>query len=565
MQPHVMSHPTIRRWRPQSLPSFWAALVLGITLVLAVPIVAVLTSLATPASDIWRHLWRTQLTELFLNTVRLLLGVGLGTLVLGTTLAWLVVYYRFPGRGLFEWALMLPLAMPAYVLGFVFLGVFDFTGPVQTLVRRLLGQGVRLPELRSFWGVTLMLTLVLYPYVYLLVRTAFREQGAAALETARSLGHTPWRAFLTVTVPLARPAVVAGVALAMMEALADFGTVATFGYRTLTEAIYRVWYGMFDRTAAMQLASVLLAFALLLLAIERFWRGQARFTSMPRRGPDIMPTPLAGWPAWMATGLCLTVLGLAFLLPLVQLLIWAYSAWRAGQFAPDFVALVTNTMWLAGTTSLGVCMLAVLFAYTRRLAPAPPIRLAGEVVSMGYALPGSVIAVGVLLPLAALDHMLAPFLAALFGRPVGMVLTGSAVGLMFAYVVRFLAVSLQTVQASLSKIPASLDDAARSLGVGVSGTLRRVHIPLMRGGLLTALILVFVEVMKEMPATLLLRPFGLNTLAVEVWQRTSEAMWQEAALPALTIVGAGIVPVFVAIRLSISRSKEPPSMAKPLL
>lgn len=564
MQQHALSHTTIRRWR-QTLPSLWTALVVGITLVLAVPILAVLTSLTTPAGDIWRHLWRTQLLELFLNTARLLVGVGLGTLVVGTALAWLVVHYRFPGRGLFEWALMLPLAIPAYVLGFVFLGVFDFTGPVQTLARRILGQSVRLPELRSFWGVTLMLTLVLYPYVYLLARTAFREQGAAALETARSLGHAPWRAFLTVTVPMARPALVAGVALAMMEALADFGTVTTFGYRTMTEAIYRVWYGMFDRTAATQLASVLLVFALLLLAIERFWRGKARFTHMQRRGPSITSTPLSGWRAFMAAGLCLAVLGLAFLLPVVQLLIWAYTTWRAGQFAPDFVALITNTMWLAGTTSLGVCVLAVLFAYTSRLAPAPQTRLAGEMVSMGYALPGSVIAVGVLLPLAALDHILSPLLASLFGRPVGMLFIGSAVGLIFAYVVRFLAVSLQTVQASLAKIPVSLDDAARSLGVGTSGTLRRVHIPLMHSGLLTALILVFVEVMKEMPATLLLRPFGLNTLAVEVWQRTSEAMWQEAALPALTIVGAGIVPVFVAIRLSIPRTKEPPSMDKPLL
>lgn len=565
MQQHAMSHPTSKRWQPQRLPSFWAVLVIGIALFLAVPLLAVLTSLATPAGAIWRHLWRTQLLELFLNTLRLLIGVGLGTLVVGTTLAWLVVHYRFPGSRLFEWALMLPLAMPAYVLGFVFLGVFDFTGPVQTLARRLWGQAVRFPELRSFWGVTLMLTLVLYPYVYLLARTAFREQGAAALETARSLGYAPWRAFLTVTVPLARPAVVAGVALAMMEALADFGTVATFGYRTMTEAIYRVWYGMFDRTAATQLASVLLLFALLLLVLERFWRGKARFTAMQRRGPGITPMRLSGWPACLATGLCLAVLSLAFLLPLGQLLLWAYSAWQAGQFAPDFVALVTNTLWLAGATSCGVCLLAVLFAYASRLAPTPPIRLAGEVVSMGYALPGSVIAVGVLLPLAALDHLLLPVLAALFGRPVGLLLTGSAVGLIFAYVVRFLAVSLQTVQASLSKIPASLDDASRSLGVGVSGTLRRVHIPLLRGGLLTALILVFVEVMKEMPATLLLRPFGLNTLAVEVWQRTSEGMWQEAALPALTIVGAGIVPVFAAIRLSIPRTTAPPSMAKPLL
>jgi iron(III) transport system permease protein len=402
----------------------------------------------------------------------------------------------------------------------------------------------------------MMMVLVLYPYVYLLARTALREHGAAALETARSLGQAPWRAFITVTVPLARPALVAGMALAMMEALADFGTVATFGYRTMTEAIYRVWYGMFDRTAATQLASGLLLFVVLLLSLERCWRGRARFTHMPRRGPEVIPTRLRGWQAVLASGFCMAVLGLAFVLPVGQLLLWAYTAWRAGHVAPHFVTLIGNTMWLATAASLGVCLLAVFFAYTNRLVPAPQIRLAVDMVSMGYALPGSVIAVGVLLPLTALDHLLAPYLTTLLGRAVGMVFTGSAVGLLFAYSVRFLAVSLQTVQASLAKIPPSLDDAARSLGVGVGGTLWRVHIPLLRSGVLTALILVFVEVMKEMPATLLLRPFGLDTLAVEVWQRTSEAMWQEAALPALTIVAAGIIPVFFAIRLSAPRTKR---------
>ena len=242
--------------------SGWTLAALIIAGLLVVPIVSVLSSFLTPAGEVWRHLWRTQLVELITNTVLLLAGVGSGTLVVGTGLAWLVVYHRFPGRAFLEWALILPLAIPAYVLGFVFLGLFDFAGPLQTFLRATFGQGFRLPTLRSYGGVTLMMTLVFYPYVYLLARAAFRSQGAATLEMARSLGRSPLRAFLLVTLPIARPALVAGVALAMMEALADFGTVATFGYRTLTEAIYRVWYGMFDRTAATQLASGLLCFAL---------------------------------------------------------------------------------------------------------------------------------------------------------------------------------------------------------------------------------------------------------------------------------------------------------------
>jgi iron(III) transport system permease protein len=530
------------------LPSPWTVLATLVAAVLAVPIVAVLASLARPRLEIWAHLWRTQLLELVLNTLLLLAGVGVGTLVVGAGLAWLVVGFRFPGRAVFEWALMLPLAVPAYVIGFAFLGLFDYAGPVQTGLRRWVGPQAGLPELRSYGGVTLMMTLVFYPYVYLLARTAFRDQGAATLETARSLGHSRLRAFLEVTLPMARPSLAAGVALAMMEALADFGTVATFGYRTLTEAIYRVWLGMFDRAAATQLASLLLVFAFLLLALERALRGQARFVQSHRRGPGVVPVALRAGRAAAATAACSVVLGLAFVLPVAQLLVWAPAALGAGRL--PLGRLLTNTLLLAGLAALATCLPAVTLAYAGRLHPSPIVRGAAQFVSMGYALPGSVVAVGVLAPVALLDHAVVGALERALGHPLGLVLTGSAATLLFAYVVRFVAVSYQTLDASLGKIPASFDDAARSLGVGVLGTLRRVHLPLMRGGLLTALILVFVETMKEMPATLLLRPFGFDTLAVGVWERTSESLWADAAVPALVIVAAGLLPVVVAIRLS---------------
>jgi iron(III) transport system permease protein len=527
---------------------------LSIALLVAVPILVVLASLAAPTGEVWRHLWRTQLLALIVNTLALLTAVGTGTLVVGTLMAWLLVHYTFPGRHLFEWTLILPLAMPAYVISFVCLGLFDFSGPLQTRVRSVFGAGVRLPELRSFWGVALMMTLVFYPYVYLLARAAFREQGAATLETARSLGYSRLDAFRKVTLPMARPSLMAGVALAMMEALADFGTVATFGYRTLTVAIYRVWYGMFDRLAATQLASLLLVFAGLLLCLERVGRGRARFTQRPRHGPAVSPVRLRGWRAGAATGVCLTVLGLGFLLPVGQLLAWSVAVLATGRLAPDFSALLTNTLFLAGLAAAVTCLLAVVLAYAGRLQPHPIVRLAGQFAAMGYALPGSVIAVGILLPLAWLDHALASCFTHLSGHEVGLLLTGSAVGLVFAYSVRFLALSLQTVDASLSRIPVSLDEAARSLGAPAGRVLRRLHLPLMRGGLLTALLLVFVETTKEMPATLLLRPFGLNTLAVEVWERTSESMWQEAAVPAFAIVAASILPVLLAVRLSAQKA-----------
>jgi iron(III) transport system permease protein len=516
-----------------------------------VPPLAVVSSLTHPSRDVWTHLWHTQLVELTLNTLALVAGVGVGTLVMGTALGWLVTGHEFPGRRFFEWALMLPLALPAYVIGFAVLGLLDYAGPLQTALREHLGPAAGLPDPRAYWGVVLVMTLVFYPYVYLLARTAFREQGAATLETARTLGRTRWQAFHQVSLPMARPSLVAGTSLAMMEALADFGTVATFGYRTLTEAIYRVWYGMFDRLAAAQLATLLLLFALALLLLEQALRGRARFVQSQRRGPGVRRVPLAGSRALLATGGCSLVLAAGFVAPVGRLLVWAAEA-AAGWHSvlPAFGTVLANTVLLASTAAVVTCVLALVLGYAARLHPAAGVRLATRVAGMGYALPGSVIAVGVLIPLARLDHLLAGGAEWLLGRPAGLVLTGSAAALVFAYAVRFLAVSLQTLEASLGKIPPSLDDAARSLGAGVGGTLARIHVPLMRSGVLTALILVFVETVKEMPGTLLLRPFGFDTLAIAVWERTAESQWPEASVPALAIVAAGLLPVFLAIRLS---------------
>ena len=458
--------------------SLWACTAIGTAAVVAVPIVAVLSSLVVPSGDVWRHLWRTQLLELIVNTLLLLLGVGTGTLLVGGGLAWLVVFHRFPGRSVLEWALILPLAVPAYVIGFTFLGLFEYAGPIQGALRGALGAGARLPELRSYGGVVAMMTLVFYPYVYLLARVAFREQGTAAVEIARTLGRSRPAAFLAVTVPMGRPALAAGVALAMMEALADFGTVATFGYRTLTEAIYRVWYGMFDRIAATQLASVLLLFALALLLLEHRSRGRARFVQRGRASRALEAEPLRGFRAVAATAVCLAVLGPAFVLPVGQLAWWALAATRGGRVAPDFLALLEHTALLAAAAAVLACALAVLLAYAGRLRGTLAVRLAARLASMGYALPGAVIAVGVLLPLAWADHVLVPPLERVLDRPLGLLLTGSAAGLILAYVVRFLAVGLQSVEASLGRIPPSLDDAARTLGARAGLALRRRRVSL---------------------------------------------------------------------------------------
>jgi len=519
-----------------------------IALLVAMPIMVVLSSLAIPSVEIWAHLWRTYLLELIWNTVALMAGVGLGVLILGIGLAWLVTRYRFPGQRLFEWLLILPMAMPAYVMGFVFLALFDYTGPVQRWWRGLFGPQVWFPEIASYGGIVLVMTLVLYPYVYLLARTAFLEQSAGTVEAARALGISELGVFWKVMLPLARPSITAGLALALMEALADFGTVGIYGYSTFTVAIYRVWFGLFNREAATELASVLLGFTFGLLLLERLMRGRARFSQTEGSVRPVSPMLLAGWRAWAATGICGLVVSGAFVLPAARLQYWTVITLGGPEYEARYPTFLFNTLILAGVTALVAVGAAVVLAYGLRLSRSPLVTIFARMASMGYALPGSVIAVGVLIPLSFMDHTLDAFLQRRFGLSSGLLLTGSMVGLVFAYLVRFLAISSQTIEASLVKVTPSMDMAARSLGTTASGVLRRVHLPLIRGGLGCAAILVFVDVMKEMPATLLLRPFGYDTLAVRIWQLTSESFWEAAALPALTLVAGGILPVLLLMR-----------------
>ncbi len=548
---HVRSIPhRLRLLRSGAPRDLWPVAAGAVALVVATPILVVVSSILTPSLEVWSHLWETQLAELAWNTIALITGVGLGVVVVGTGLAWLVTMYRFPGRGIFEWLLILPLAMPAYVIGFVFLALFDYAGPVQSWLRQVFGPGVWFPDFASYGGVVLVMTLVLYPYVYLLARAAFLEQSETTLEAARALGASRFRAFWKVMIPLARPSIVAGVTLALMEALSDFGTVAIYGFDTFTVAIYRIWFGLFDRGAATELASVLLFFTLTLYLLERALRGRARFYQTDGKVRPPTPKRLTGWKAWTASGAASLVVGVALGLPVAQLLYWTVTALGGPDYDDRYPAFMFNTLTLGAISAILAVGAAVVVAYGLRLSRNRIVATFGRIANMGYALPGSVIAVGVLAPLAFVDHGLDAFLQATWGISSGLVLTGSMVGLLFAYLVRFLAVSCQTVEASLIKVTPSMDMAARSLGASKGEVLWRVHLPLIRGGLCTAAILVFVDVIKEMPATLLLRPFGYETLAVRIWQLTSESLWEAAALPALTIVAAGILPVLFLARSS---------------
>jgi iron(III) transport system permease protein len=464
-------------------------------------------------------------------TLVLIAGVGAGTLVLGTALAALVSFWDFPGRSWIEWALVLPLAMPGYV----------FT---------LFALGLDLPGIRSSLGAVCVFTLVLYPYVYLLARAAFLAQSRTLLEAARGLGLSRRAAIARVGLPLARPAILGGVALALMEALADFGTVNLLGVPTFTDAIYQVWFVGFDRDAAMQLATLLVSVTLTLLVLERLARGRARYHQLAARGDLTPPVRLRGAAAAAAVAAPLTLVGFVVAAPLAQLAAWSVEAVRQGLLSPEFAAAARNSVLLAAMSALLVPLAAILLAYGARASRSRTAAALARTATIGYGLPGSVVAVAVIVPLSWIERRI----DAVAGT--GLLLTGTVIGLFYAYLVRFLALAWGAVEASLTRIPRQLDEAARGLGADRLDVLARVHVPLMRAGLATAALLVFVEVMKELPATLLLRPLGGDTLAIAVWQATTESLFETAALPALLIVLVGLLPVAAMIRLSGRRGAE---------
>jgi len=552
--------PTDERTVP--VPRHWAALdgwtvfTVAVAMLLGIPVVAVLANVFVPSGEIWDHLSATVLPRYVANSMWLIVGVGAGTLIIGTGTAWLVTMCRFPGRPVFEWALLLPLAVPAYVIAYCYTGLFDFAGPVQTVLRETFGWSrgdYWFPRVRSLGGAIAMMTLVLYPYVYMLARAAFLEQSVCALEASRILGRGPWRSFLTVALPLARPAVAAGVALALMEALNDFGAVQYFAVDTFTTGIYRTWFGLGEPAAAAQLAAILLVFIFVLFVLERVSRGRARYHHATGQYKRLPGYALTSWRARLAFLACALPIALGFLVPGAMLTRWAAEA-AEREVDARFFGLALNSFVLAGLAALLAVVLAVLMGYGRRLRPVPAVRLATRAASMGYAVPGSVIAVGVMLPFAWVDNTVDAWMRATLDVSTGLILSGTIVALVFAYLVRFLAVSFNAVEASLAGIRPSLDDAARTLGVSARATLVRVHLPIMRGSLLTAAMLVFVEVMKELPATLIMRPFNFDTLAVRVYQLASDESLAEASCASVAIVLVGIIPVVLMSR-SIARAR----------
>jgi iron(III) transport system permease protein len=520
----------------------WRIVIAAIALVAAAPLLVALGSLFATDTETWSHLSRYVLPEATINTVYLVAGVAAVTFVMGVSLAWLIAVCEFPGRRVFAWALLLPMAVPGYVLGFALLALFDYSGPLQTAWRSLFS-GTEFPGLGSRGASIATLSLVLYPYVYLIVREAFSSQGVRGLEIAKSCGMSSAEGFLRVSLPMARPWIVGGLSLAVMECLADFGTVKLFNYETFTTAIYEAWFGLFSLQAAQQLSLVVVALVLLGLVAEKRARGHSRFVSQGGSATR-RRLVLTGWQKFFAVLSCSLVLGLAFVAPITQLIVWAMAAIDA-ESVSLYGAYTRNSLILASMAAFVILCFAVLLSFATKRSPEPLSRALARLATLGYAIPGTVLAVGFFVPVAYLSRLLTGLFDSADDASVTIALQGGLLVILLAYSARFLAVAHNPVDSAMLRIGPTIEDAARGMGVAGLSMLPRLYLPVLQPALLTGLLLVFVDVMKELPITLMTRPFGWDTLAVRVFQLTTEGEWQRAALPSLAIVAAGLIPVII--------------------
>ena len=525
----------------------WRYIVWVLAALVVIPLAIIFSSFLTPEKEIWEHLSSTLLPELLTNTFILIVGVACFTSLLGVSLGWFTGACNFPGRKFFSWSLALPMALPAYVMAFIFLGLMDFSGPFQDLLRTIPGFESKMIEVRTAPFVIIVLGLTLYPYVYLLSRASFMNQGRAILEASRTLGYTPTRAFFKVALPISRPWIVSGLALVLMETLADFGAVSIFNYDTFTTAIYKSWYGFFSLKAAAQLSSLLVFFALALVMVEGLYRSRMRYFDSSRGGSVPSRLQLSGWRAWLVTMYCAFILTIAFVAPLIQLIAWSLEVLQSGEQV-NYVTYISKTLILGALAGILICFTSVLLAYARRRDSSNKNRFLCRVATIGYALPGTVLAVGIVLPIVWTDNFIQHVFSYLFDIHGGPILQGTVFVMLVAYLIRFLAVGFGSIDSAMQNIKPSLDEAAAILGKTSAETLRKIHFPLLKKGLLTAMVLSLVDVIKEMPITLMTRPFGWDTLAVKIYELTSEGEWVRAALPGLYLVIAGMIPVFLLIK-----------------
>jgi iron(III) transport system permease protein len=532
-------------------PDIWkVAAWLAAALVMA-PLAAIVFTSMGQTGEVISHLVRTTLPRITGNSLVLAAGVALTTAIIGVALAWLTTMCRIPGRSFFSWALLLPLAVPAYVLAFTYLGILDFAGPLQTTARRLSISWA--PDIRSTPGVILVLSMALYPYVYFITRNAFGSQGARSIEAARSLGLSPAAAFFRVALPMARPWIISGLMLVVMEVLADFGAVSILNFDTFTTAIYKAWFGFFSLPAAARLSGILVIFSFLVLSLEKRSRARMQYSSLGSTEDHrlLELKPAVRWAAFIFAALVLTV---AFIIPVTQLAWWTASSFSE-EVDSRYLGYFARTLLLGILAAASVCAIALISAFALRRHPAGSVPLMVRISTMGYALPGTILAVGVFIPTSLAEQLLDKAAMALPFLPEGPYIQGTLLVMIAAFAVRFMAVAFGPIDSAMQRITRSVHDSARLMGLGQAGIIGRIYLPLLRRGVLTGAILVMVDVMKEMPITLMTRPFGFETLSVKIFELTSEGEWARAALPSLTLVLAGLVPVFLLTRMTAAERK----------
>ncbi len=526
----------------------WRIGTTGIALIAMLPVLAIVWLALFPSENIWPHLVSTVLPRYLSNTVILMVGVGISVFLIGVSTAYLVSTYVFPGQQYFAWLLILPLAVPAYVIAYLYTDLLEFAGPVQTMIRGLFGWELArdywFPNVRSMGGAIILMGLVLYPYVYLMARASFLEQSPHLLDVSRLMGRSQFNTFLFVSLPIARPGIAIGIALALMETLNDFGTVDYFAIHTLTAGIFDVWLNMNNLGGAAQIAIVMLTFVLLLIGLEYIGRKRIGFYQSVGRFTRIEKIQLTGLAKWAAFMVCFVPVLAGFFIPVGMLINYGITYFEQ-SWTEQFREYALNSLSVSIIAAICCIVIAVFVSYAKRIEGNAWLGSASKLASMGYAVPGAVLAVGVIIPLAVFDNAVDGFFRAQFGVSTGLILSGTTFALILTYVIRFLAISIGSIESSFSKISTSIDMAARTLGHPPFRTLRRYHLPLIKSGIFTAALIVFVDCMKELPATLLLRPFNFETLATHVYLFAADEMIEQSALGALFIVLCGLIPVIV--------------------
>ncbi len=521
----------MRKFNPYGKISGWKILSILTALIIFIPIAIILSPILSPKPEIWGHLLEYIFFDIIKNSVILLIGTIIGTFFIGVSLAWLIAIFDFPGRNIFSWALLLPLAIPAYVTSFIFIGVFDYTGNINSYLR---SYNIILPEIRSAGGLIIVMTLAFYPYVYLIVRNAFATQGKQTLEVSKSLGLTTAQSFYKTCLPMARPWIAASLIIVTMETLADFGAVSIFNYDVFTTAIYKSWFSMFSLEAALQLSSILIIIIFIIIIIEQYTRHHKNYKSLGKTGHRIK---LTGFKSFIATFYALLILSISFFIPVIQLTIWAID-YIDIDLNSRYFGYFTHSIYLATIVAIITATISIIMATANRYHNDIITKFSIKISNIGYAVPGTVLAVGIFIAFAWIDNLIAQNTGTIF-------LQGTIFIMIIALVIRFMAVSYNPINNALNRTSISLDEAARTMGSNSININRKIHLPILKTSIFTAMTMTFVDVMKEMPITLMTRPFGWDTLSVRIFEMTSEGEWERAAIPSIAIVITGLIPIII--------------------